>query len=118
MHGKSSSSPTLLYRLSKYAWVIAALVLMVTRAYSLPATDDVKPRVSPEERVYLLHADNLRYDKMMHPGAQRLSGKVKFRHGGMQLDCDSAVLYEASNSFEAMGHVRMTQGDTLSLFEL
>ena len=29
--------------------------------------------------------------------------------------CDSALFYEATNSFDAFGHVRMRQGDTLSL---
>ena len=29
--------------------------------------------------------------------------------------CDSALFYEASNSFDAYGHVRMLQGDTLTL---
>ena len=31
------------------------------------------------------------------------------------MTCDSAYFYEASNSFRAFGHVRMKQGDTLSL---
>lgn len=79
------------------------------------ATDDKPKKPAQEERVYLIHADHLRYDQMKYPGAQRLSGKVKFSHAGMTLSCDSAVLYEITNSFEATGHVVMTQGDTLSL---
>lgn len=68
-----------------------------------------------EDRLHLVHADNWVYDQYEIPGAQRLSGNVKFQHGGMILRCDSAVYFQASNSFEAFGHVRMTQGDTLSL---
>ena len=40
---------------------------------------------------------------------------VSFRHKGATLTCDSAYFFEASNSFEAFGHVRLRQGDTLTL---
>ena len=101
-------------RRRKYLWLLVVLLLSTTKAYSLFVDEKVPPG-EPEDRVYLIHADNLRYDDMLYPGAQRLSGKVQFRHGGMYLYCDSAVLYNLSNSFEAMGRVRMTQGDTLTL---
>lgn len=101
-------------RIRKYLWLLVVLLLSTTRAYSL-FVDEKIPPAEPEDRVYLIHADNLRYDDLRYPGAQRLSGKVQFRHGGMYLYCDSAVLYNLSNSFEAMGRVRMTQGDTLTL---
>lgn len=72
-------------------------------------------RKPKDERVYLVHADVLHYDQFRNPDAQILNGKVHFRHQGADLHCDSAYFYEGSNSFEAFGHVRMTQGDTLSL---
>lgn len=72
-------------------------------------------RVVGDNRVYLIHADVLHYDQMKNPEAQILNGKVAFRHRGARLFCDSAYFYEGSNSFEAFGHVRMLQGDTLSL---
>lgn len=69
-----------------------------------------------DERVYLVHANKLSYDQYgLHPDAQVLNGKVQFRHKGANLTCDSAYFYEASNSFEAFGHVKMKQGDTLTL---
>lgn len=74
-----------------------------------------QPRTE-DDRVYLDHADVLHYDMMKNPDAQILNGSVKFRHKGATMYCDSAHFYEASNSFEAFGHVRMYQGDTLSLF--
>ena len=45
-----------------------------------------------------------------------VSTSVHFTHEGARLYCDSAYFYEASNSFEAFGNVKMYQGDTLSLF--
>lgn len=68
------------------------------------------------DRVYLLHADELYYDQWGdNPEAQILKGKVKFSHQGGILDCDSAYFFQASNSFQAFGHVHYYQGDTLSL---
>ena len=68
-----------------------------------------------KDRVYLIHADELRYDKWRNNDAQVLIGKVHFEHDGAHLYCDSANFFEQSNSFEAWGNVRMVQGDTLSL---
>ena len=68
-----------------------------------------------KDRVYLIHADELHYDRWMNDDAQVLRGNVHFEHDGANLYCDSANFYEASNSFEAWGHVKMLQGDTLSL---
>ena len=68
-----------------------------------------------DDRVYLVHADRLTYDETRNPGAQCLAGRVHFRQGPMQLRSDSAVFYQATNSFEAFGHVHLTQADTLSL---
>lgn len=101
--------------ISSKTWAIWAFVLSVVigghaKVFSFSSSNDKK-----EDRLHLVHADNWVYDQYEIPGAQRLSGNVKFQHGGMILRCDSAVYFQASNSFEAFGHVRMTQGDTLSL---
>lgn len=78
-----------------------------------------KPRkrrpATTDTRVYLVHADELRYDQFQNNNAQVLVGHVHFTHRGARLYCDSANFFESSNSFEAWGHVRMYQGDTLSL---
>ncbi len=69
-----------------------------------------------DEKVYLRHADELSYDIYgSHPDAQFLRGNVSFLHKGMHLTCDSAYFYESTNSFQAFGHVRMRQGDTLTM---
>ena len=95
------------------AWVIVVLMFSMTQAYSYSASS--RSSKVNDDRVELIHADNLRYDEALYPGAQRVSGKVEIRHKGMILKCDSAVLYQYTNSFDAMGHVRMTQGDRLSM---
>lgn len=68
-----------------------------------------------ESRIYLLHSDRLFHDVTIKAEAQILVGNVQFRHDDILMYCDSALFYEQSNSLDAYGHVRMVQGDTLSL---
>ena len=68
-----------------------------------------------ESRIYLLHSDRLYHDTQIDAKAQILVGNVQFRHDEVLMYCDSALFYEASNSLDAFGNVRMVQGDTLSL---
>ena len=90
---------------------IASLVLLcVLCTAAVPPQEKKDP-----QRVYLIHADELRYDRWRNNDAQVLVGDVQFEHDGAKLYCDSANFFETSNSFEAWGHVRMVQGDTLSL---
>lgn len=75
------------------------------------ATDTAKT-----DYVYLLHADETRFDQAVNPDAQILVGNVAFRHDSMYMYCDSALFYEQSNSLDAYNNVRMNQGDTLFLY--
>ncbi|MBR1485606.1 MAG: hypothetical protein IJ612_07970 [Prevotella sp.] len=74
-----------------------------------------REKAPDKKRVYLIHSDELSYDRWRNNDAQVLRGNVEFEHDGARLLCDSANFFEKSNSFEAFGHVRMYQGDTLSL---
>ena len=72
-------------------------------------------RTPSDNKVHLLHADRLYFDERLHRTAQILVGGVRFSHEGVLMYCDSALYYEATNSFDAFGNVRMNQGDTLLL---
>ena len=107
---------------SKYVCGHRIIILMVLCLFGLclassrQAPGKKRPRKKTDERVYLVHADKLTYDQYgRNRDAQVLNGKVHFRHKGATLTCDSAYFFEASNSFEAFGHVRMRQGDTITL---
>lgn len=67
-------------------------------------------------KVFLLHADIAKANEKLLPGVQVLVGNVKFRHDSMYMYCDSAHVYEKTNSFEAFNNVRMEQGDTLFIY--
>ncbi|MCQ2311105.1 MAG: hypothetical protein MJZ64_05080 [Paludibacteraceae bacterium] len=66
-----------------------------------------------QKMVYLEHCETLSFDKNRLPDAQLLKGNVRFRHEEALMYCDSAYFYEKTNSFDAFGHVRFVQGDTL-----
>lgn len=68
-----------------------------------------------KSRVHLLHVDSMFFDDRVSKTAQFLVGNVQFEHEGIYMYCDSALYYEASNSFDAYGNVKMVQGDTLTL---
>lgn len=75
-----------------------------------------KKPVDKRKRVDLLHADEAQADKLLRPDVQVLIGSVKLRHDSMYMYCDSALIYEKTNSVEAFSNVRMEQGDTLFIY--
>ncbi len=102
--------------------LLCALCVSVLRAAApaMPArkkarTTQKRSKKADDKRVYLVHADQLFYEKWRNNDATVLRGKVEFEHAGARLLCDSANFFEESNSFAAFGNVRMYQGDTLSL---
>lgn len=80
-----------------------------------PVRKTAGKRPPSDSKVHLLHADRLFFDDRLSRTAQVLVGDVQFSHDGVLMFCDSALYYEATNSFDAFGHVRMNQGDTLLL---
>lgn len=106
--------------MNKRLSVICTLVLFgICLILALPPAErnrngNRKP-TNTDSRVHLLHADKLYFDERIHRTAQFLVGDVRFSHEGTLMFCDSALFYEATNSFDAFGNVRMVQGDTLSL---
>ena len=105
--------------MKRLVYFLMVLFLLAVAGAEAQKTRPVKKRparkAAQDKRVYLVHADVLHFDQFKNPDATILNGKVHFTHVGARLYCDSAYFYEASNSFEAFGHVRMYQGDTLSL---
>ena len=69
---------------------------------------------SDDERVYLLHSDELLYDQYgNNPDAQIVRGHVAFSHKGARLTCDSAYFYQAINSVKACRCVATGQTTTV-----
>jgi lipopolysaccharide export system protein LptA len=64
--------------------------------------------------IELIHADKLTVDKSTPKGASKLKGNVQLQHQKAQMFCDSALLFD-NNSVKAYGHVKIIEGDSLTL---
>src|SRR5574344_1724715 len=93
--------------------LVAFFCLLVLISYSQARNKKPKEKVT---RIDLIHADVAQANQMMTPDAQILIGNVKFKHNGMFVDCDSAVVYSKTNSFQAYNNIKMKQGDTLFIY--
>lgn len=84
----------------------------------VPAADTAKlPTDSITKTfVYLERADSLVFDEATTRNANLFLGNVCFRHDSAYMYCDSAYFFEAQNSLEAYGNVRIVQGDTLFVY--
>ena len=101
-------------RSSHTKWIVALLTLampVLVLAQGTSTSETGKKR----EYVYLLHANETRYNQRINADAQILTGNVAFRHDSLYMYCDSALFFEGTNSLKAYGRVHMTQGDTLFL---
>lgn len=94
--------------------VLAGLSTVWPQTSHSTSTQEEQPDTTVR-RVNLLHVDSMFFDDRVSKTAQFLVGNVQFEHAGILMYCDSALYYEKSNSFDAFGHVKMLQGDTLSL---
>lgn len=96
---------------------ILVAILLCAIPSTLFAQEEQEEQIAKRKTdfVYLLHADETRFDKRINADAQILVGNVAFRHDSLYMYCDSALFYEASNSLEAYGSIHMNQGDTLFL---
>jgi len=99
---------------SRHRYALAAVACLFVMCL-LGAQD--RPQVQPvkKTRVDLIYADRAE-GHQERPDVRILIGSVKLRHDSMYMYCDSALIYDDVNSFEAFGNVRMEQGDTLFIY--
>jgi lipopolysaccharide export system protein LptA len=68
-----------------------------------------------QKRVEIVNANTLKSGEKIANGAKRLIGDVQFKQDDVLMFCDSAYFYK-DNSLDAFGHVRIRQGDSLTLY--
>ena len=74
----------------------------------------------PESRqINIVYGANFTKDEAKYPGASIFTKdserQVQFEHQGADLWCDIAVFYSAENRLQAVGNVRMQQGDSIEM---
>ena len=96
-------------------WLVGMVCLLaVGMVCASIVPEEKKEGRKSDEQIHLIHSDVL-YKNWQDPRADVLVGHVRLYHDGVFLDCDSARFYKAENSFDAFGHVKMVQGDTVTL---
>jgi lipopolysaccharide export system protein LptA len=93
--------------------VVFCLLFIAFSAMAIQQNLSSKKEVT---RVYAEHSDSTVFEKNNNPDIHILKGNVIFRHDSTYLFCDSAYLYQSSNSLEAFSNVRLEQGDTLFIY--
>lgn len=68
------------------------------------------------KRVEIIHSESMDFDKKSGINATKLIGNVRFQHGNVIMDCDSAYFYSESNKIDAFSRIHISQGDTLHLY--
>lgn len=63
-------------------------------------------------KIKLIGAQSMKNLKMNGQTIVRHIGNVRFAHGDTRISCDSSYMNSATNSFDAYGHVVITQEDT------
>ena len=63
----------------------------------------------------ILNADLTASDVRLGGDAKKLLGNVRLKHEDVIMSCDSAYFYPSTSSVDAFSHVRVQQGDTLTL---
>lgn len=96
----------------KFTGILFSSVLF---ALMLSAKVQQPPPVNSSVKIVELKQADWLY-KRENSEAQILKDNVILYHEGAYMYCDSAYLYEQTNSFEAFSHVRMEQGDTIFVY--
>lgn len=96
----------------KYISILLSSVLFVLM---LSARPQQPPPIDPDVKIVELRQAGF-LDKRDNFDAQILIDSVILYHEGAYMYCDSAYLFEQTNSFEAFSNVRMEQGDTIFVY--
>jgi lipopolysaccharide export system protein LptA len=68
------------------------------------------------QKINIVYGGSFTKDESLRPGASIFSKdqrQVQFEHQGADLWCDYALLYQKENRLEAIGNVRLKQGDSI-----
>lgn len=89
------------------------LLLFLLIAASIPG---LSAQEAGGKKINIVYGGSFTKDESMRPGASIFSKdqrQVQFEHQGADLWCDYALLYQKENRLEAIGNVRLKQGDSV-----
>lgn len=93
----------------------------VKRDPYLQAPSTAQPKQArPEDKVKIIHADEIKKDPEKYDGNQYFTGHVQIEHQGSILTADEVVLYNEENFVKAIGNTRLqnTDGSVITAGEM
>lgn len=93
----------------------------VKRDPYLQAPSPAQPKqVRPEDKVKIIHADEIKKSPEKYDGNQYFTGNVQIEHQGSILTADEVVLYNEENFVKAIGNTRLqnTDGSVITAAEM
>ncbi|RLJ33743.1 OstA-like protein [Chryseobacterium sp. 7] len=77
-------------------------------------------QVRPEDKVKIIHADEIKKNPEKYDGNQYFTGHVQIEHQGSVLTADEVVLYNEENFVKAIGNTRLqnTDGSVITAGEM
>ncbi|WP_213280488.1 OstA-like protein [Chryseobacterium indologenes] len=93
----------------------------VKRDPYLQAPSPAQPKqMRPEDKVKIIHADEIKKDPEKYDGNQYFTGHVQIEHQGSILTADEVVLYNEENFVKAIGNTRLqnTDGSVITAGEM
>jgi len=106
------------FKIKNSAAAKTSLFLLIFVATSLGGIPQIPtPRGNPKiTRINVENADSMEIKQDSASNVYILRGNVAFRHDSVTMTCDSAYMYNLSNSMEAFDNVHIVQGDTLFIY--
>ncbi|MBF6628588.1 MAG: hypothetical protein ITG04_08810 [Proteiniphilum sp.] len=95
--------------------ILLLSVLFVIMASAKAQQPPARSSATPDIQIVELRQADL-WSKRTGFDAEIFTGNVIFFHEGAFMYCDSAYLYQQTNTFEAFSNVRMEQGDTIFVY--
>lgn len=84
-----------------------------------PSTAQPK-QLKPEDKVKIIHADEIRKDPAKYDGNQYFIGNVQIEHKGSVLTADEVIIYSEENFVKAIGNTKLqnTDGSVITAGEM
>lgn len=68
-------------------------------------------QLKPEDKVKIIHADEIRKDPAKYEGNQYFIGNVQIEHKGSVLTADEVIIYSEENFVKAVGNTKLQNAD-------
>jgi lipopolysaccharide export system protein LptA len=114
-HGQRYTALFEIRRLDLSFWLILPDMRFVVTLFSMILLMAASPAIAQKKVLLQKGAGIIIGSTINGQQVQRIIDNVSFKQGTTTIYCDSAWFYKAKNSMEAFGHVRIVEGDSVTI---